>query len=154
MEKWTSEGRGPANLRIISGVMENSMASKIRDAARVDPFILVGLEGTAAKIVVHALQEADYVIIPMRGSSLDADEAAKAITLIHDAGLSIAIFGSIHRYTYGIYHAHTKQLAEWLKSKGRFGFLCVMCERDAFREIFSFKLPLRATRPHPRTRSY
>ncbi|WP_311970449.1 division plane positioning ATPase MipZ [Pseudomonas baltica] len=64
------------NMTVISGVTENNIASKIREAANRDPFVIVDLEGTAAKIVVLALQEADFVVVPMQGSLLDAEQCS------------------------------------------------------------------------------
>jgi chromosome partitioning protein len=156
MEKWASEGGCPTNLRIISGVTENNIASKIRDAAKIDPFVLVDLEGTAAKIVVHALQEADYVIIPMRGSYLDADEAAKAIALIHDQELSVQRHAPNYRLPFSVLFTGTpaayttrttSSLQSGLKEQGVSVFSTEMCERDAFRAMFSFKLPLEQLDP-------
>lgn len=156
MEKWASEGGCPTNLRIISGVTENNIASKIRDAAKIDPFVLVDLEGTAAKIVVHALQEADYVIIPMRGSYLDADEAAKAIALIHDQELSVQRHAPNYRLPFSVLFTGTpaayttrttSSLQSGLKEQGISVFSTEMCERDAFRAMFSFKLPLEQLDP-------
>lgn len=156
MEKWASEGGCPANFRIISGVTENNIASKIRDAAKIDPFVLVDLEGTAAKIVVHALQEADYVIIPMRGSYLDADEAAKAIALIHDQELSVQRHAPNYRLPFSVLFTGTpaayttrttSSLQNGLKEQGVSVFSTEMCERDAFRAMFSFKLPLEQLDP-------
>lgn len=156
MEKWASEGGCPPNLRIISGVTENNIASKIRDAAKIDPFVLVDLEGTAAKIVVHALQEADYVIIPMRGSYLDADEAAKAIALIHDQELSVQRHAPNYRLPFSVLFTGTpaayttrttSSLQNGLKEQGVSVFSTEMCERDAFRAMFSFKLPLEQLDP-------
>ncbi len=156
MEKWASGGGCPTNLRIISGVTENNVASKIRDAAKIDPFVLVDLEGTAAKIVVHALQEADYVIIPMRGSYLDADEAAKAIALIHDQELSVQRHAPNYRLPFSVLFTGTpaayttrttSSLQSGLKEQGISVFSTEMCERDAFRAMFSFKLPLEQLDP-------
>ena len=65
--RWAAGGHCPPNMRVISDVTENNIATKIRDAANIDPFVLVDLEGTAAKIVVLALQEADFVVVPMQG---------------------------------------------------------------------------------------
>ncbi|WP_434598566.1 ParA family protein (plasmid) [Pseudomonas sp. R4-76] len=156
MEKWASAGGCPSNMRIVSGVTENNIASKIREAAKIDPFVLVDLEGTAAKIVVHALQEADYVIIPMRGSYLDADEAAKAIALIHDQELSVQRHAPNYRLPFSVLFTGTPaayttrtttSLQNGLKEQGISVFSTEMCERDAFRAMFSFKLPLEQLDP-------
>ena len=51
LAKWSEGGCCPETLQIISGVTEDNISGKIRDAAAVDPFVIVDLEGTASKIV-------------------------------------------------------------------------------------------------------
>src|ERR1700686_2851017 len=46
----------PAGMTVISDVDENNVARKIREAATQTAFVVVDLEGTAAKIAVVALQ--------------------------------------------------------------------------------------------------
>ncbi|RML99921.1 hypothetical protein ALQ88_00714 [Pseudomonas savastanoi] len=156
MTKWAAGGFCPPGLRIISGITENNIAGKIREAAKVDPFVFVDLEGTAAKIVVHALMEADYVIVPMRGSYLDAEEAAKAIALIHDQELSLQRHAPNYRLPYAILFTGTPtayttrtttSLRKSLTSQGISIFDTEMCERDAFRALFTFKRPLEQQDP-------
>lgn len=156
MAKWAAGGNCPDNLRIVSGVTENNIASKIREAAKIDPFVLVDLEGTAAKIVVHALQESDYVIVPMRGSYLDAEEAAKAMALIYDQELSVQRHAPKYRLPYSILFTGTPaayttrtttSLRQSLADQGVSIFGAEMCERDAFRALFTFKKPLNLLDP-------
>lgn len=156
MIKWASGGFCPTNLHIVSGVTENNIASKIREAAQRDPFVFIDLEGTAAKIVVHALQESDYVVIPMRGSYLDAEEASKAIELIHDQELSLRRHAPSYRLPHSILFTGTPaaystrtttSLRESLEGQGVTVFASEMCERDAFRAMFTFKRPLEALDP-------
>ena len=49
---------------------------------RKTPFVVVDLEGTASKIVIYAISQADLVIIPTQGSQLDANEASRAIRVV------------------------------------------------------------------------
>lgn len=151
MMKWAKGGYCPANLHIVSDVTENNIASKIREAAKNDPFVFVDLEGTAAKIVVHALQESDFVIVPMRGSYLDAEEASKAIELIHDQELSVRRHAPGYRLPHAILFTGTPaayttrttaSLRRSLSDQGVTVFASEMCERDAFRAMFTFKRPL------------
>ena len=44
--------------------------------------MIVDLEGTAAKIVVLAVSQADLALIPIQGSQLDAEQASRAIKVI------------------------------------------------------------------------
>lgn len=151
IEKWASGGHCPPNLRVISGVTENNIASKIRDAAMIDPFVIVDLEGTAAKIVVLALQEADFVVVPMQGSLLDAEQAGRAVSLIHDQELAMRRHVPGYRLPYSIlltrtppaYQTRTMaNLRKSLMDKQIPVFETVMTEREAFKAMFSFQQPL------------
>lgn len=156
IEKWASGGHCPQNLRVVSGVTENNIASKIRDAAMIDPFVIVDLEGTAAKIVVLALQEADFVVVPMQGSLLDAEQAGRAVSLIHDQELAMRRHVPGYRLPYSIlltrtppaYQTRTMaNLRKSLTEKQIPVFETVMTEREAFKAMFSFQQPLECLDP-------
>jgi chromosome partitioning protein len=71
----------PENLHPVTAG-ESMIARVIDTAAAKDPFVLIDLEGTASLSVSVAMGRSDLVLIPMQGSQLDADEAAKIIRLI------------------------------------------------------------------------
>jgi len=75
--------RVPSNLTVVANVTDENILEHIDTAAVRDPFVLVDLEGTANMAVAYAIGRADLVIIPMRGSQLDADQAARVIGLIN-----------------------------------------------------------------------
>jgi len=138
-------------MTVVSGVTENNIASKIREAANVDPFVIVDLEGTAAKIVVLALQEADFVVVPMQGSLLDAEQAGRAVSLIHDQELAMRRhlpgyslpFSILLTRTLPAYQTRTMaNLRKSLTEKHIPMFETVMTEREAFRAMFSFQRAL------------
>lgn len=151
IENWAEGGNCPENLRVISGVTENNIASKIREAAMIDPFVIVDLEGTAAKIVVLALQEADFVVVPMQGSLLDAEQAGRAVSLINDQELAMRRHVPGYKLPYSIlltrtppaYQTRTMaNLRKSLYEKQIPVFETVMTEREAFKAMFSFQQPL------------
>ncbi|MDY7563455.1 MULTISPECIES: ParA family protein [unclassified Pseudomonas] len=154
--KWAAGGNCPSNLRVISGVTENNIASKIREAAMTDPFVIIDLEGTAAKIVVLALQEADFVVVPMQGSLLDAEQAGRAVSLIHDQELAMRRHVPGYKLPYSIlltrtppaYQTRTMaNLRRSLSEKQIPVFETVMTEREAFKAMFSFQQPLETLNP-------
>lgn len=156
LKKWAAGGNCPENLQIIPDVDENNIAHKIRDAAAAVPFVLVDLEGTAAKIVVNALQQADYVIIPMRGSFLDAEEAGKAIALVHDQELAVRRHVPNYHLPYAVLFTCTPAAYETRNTSGLRKdlealeipmFEVEMKERDAFKSMFKYKLPLEKLDP-------
>ncbi|WP_349618431.1 ParA family protein [Azotobacter salinestris] len=153
IQKWAEGGHCPENLRVISGVTEDNISGRIREAAAIDPFVIVDLEGTAAKIVIHALQEADFVVIPMRGSWLDAQQAGRAVALVHDQEMAVRRHVPDYTLPYSVlltctppaYETrNTAALRRGLKERGIPLFATEMTEREAFRSMFFFKRPLEA----------
>lgn len=151
LKKLLLAGKCPDGLVIIPDVNEDNISDVIRDAAQKYPFVLVDLEGTAAKIVVNALQQTDYVIIPMRGSYLDAQEASKAIKLVTDQELAVQRHVPSYKLPYSILLTCTpsafetritRGLREDLVEMGVPLFDVELKERDAFKAIFKFNCPL------------
>lgn len=156
LKDFASGGHCPENLQIIPDVNEDNIAEKIRAAAESVPFVLVDLEGTAAKIVVNALQQADYVIIPMRGSHLDAKEAGKAIKLVTDQELAVRRHVPNYRLPYAILFTCTSAAFETRNTAGLREdlqkleipmFETEMKDRDAFKSMFKYQRPLELLDP-------
>jgi chromosome partitioning protein len=72
----------PQTLKILPDITEETIIDAIDTAAARDPFVLVDLEGSANVAVSYSIGRADLVLIPMRGSQLDADQAARVFKLI------------------------------------------------------------------------
>lgn len=151
LEKFAAGGNCPPGLHIIGDVNENNIVAVIREAAAKYPFVLVDLEGTAAKIVVHALQYSDYVIIPMRGSYLDAEEGGKAIQLVKEQEMAAQRHNPKYKLPYAVLFTctpaayetrNTSGLRKDLEELGIPMFDVEMKERDAFKSMFKYKQPL------------
>lgn len=82
IEDWGRGGNAPSGMEIVADVDEDTIIERIEDAASRTPFVIVDLEGTASKIVLYAISQADLVIIPTQGSQLDANEASRAIRVV------------------------------------------------------------------------
>ncbi len=82
IQTWATGGKMPPGMTVVSNVDEDTIIERIEDAAAQTPFVVVDLEGTASKIVVYAISQADLVIIPTQGSQLDANEAGRAIRVV------------------------------------------------------------------------
>jgi chromosome partitioning protein len=82
LRKWGTGAHCPENLSIVSDVHEESILDVIDAAGSTTPFVIVDLEGTAAKIALLAVSQASLVIIPMQPSNLDADQASRALVVI------------------------------------------------------------------------
>ncbi|MFQ5534345.1 MAG: AAA family ATPase [Sphingomonadales bacterium] len=84
LARWANKDPGnvPKELKILPDITEETIVDAIDTAAARDPFVLVDLEGSANLAVSYSIGRADLVLIPMRGSQLDADQAARVIKLI------------------------------------------------------------------------
>ena len=80
--KWGKKNGRPATLTVIEANGEEQLVDAIEDAVRKTAFVIIDLEGTASSAVGVAMSRADLVIIPTKGSDLDAAEAVKAIKFI------------------------------------------------------------------------
>lgn len=79
MSRWARRAGKPDTLTVIDNVTEKTIIKTIDgEAARV-AFVIVDLEGTASRMIPYAMSRADLVIIPTRGSVLDAVEAVAAV---------------------------------------------------------------------------
>jgi chromosome partitioning protein len=79
VSRWGRLPGKPDRLRVIDDVSEKTIIRTIDDEAAKAAFVIVDLEGTASRMIPYAMSRADLVIIPTRGSVLDAVEAVSAI---------------------------------------------------------------------------
>jgi hypothetical protein len=72
----------PASVSVIGDVGEETIVDAIEEAQGRAAFVIVDLEGAANLMVGYAISMADFVVIPVQGSQLDAKPAARQIRLI------------------------------------------------------------------------
>jgi len=146
IKTWASSGNAPPRLTIVSDADEDTIILRIEDAASQTPFVIVDLEGTASKIVVLAVTQADFVVIPTQGSQLDANEASRAIKVVLQ---SEKMTGK--PMPYGVLLTRTsptiraRGLAHIQKSLIEAGIPVLeteLNERDAFKAVFAFRQTL------------
>lgn len=146
IQGWSKGAPLPDNLSIIANVDEDNILDRIEEAAAQTPFVIVDLEGTAAKIVLLAVSQADLVIIPMQGSQLDAEQAGRAIKVLkqHEKMTGRAVpFGVLLTRTSPIIRTRTMgHIQSGLSDAGVPVFTTQLHEREAFRAIFSFQKTL------------
>jgi chromosome partitioning protein len=146
IKTWATGGKTPPRLSIVSDANEDTIIERIEDAATKTPFVIVDLEGTASKIVIYAISQADFVIIPTQGSQLDANEASRAIRVVLQsqkmtktekpyAVLLTRTNSSIRTRT----QAH---IQNGMIGAGIPVLETELNERDAFRAVFSFQQTL------------
>lgn len=148
---WSRGASLPENLSILADVDEDSILDRIEEAAARTPFVVVDLEGTAAKIVLLAVSQADLVIIPMQGSQLDAEQASRAIRVLkqHEKMTGRAVpYGVLLTRTSPIIRTRTMgHIQSGLVDAGVPVFESQLNEREAFRAVFSFQQTLDALDP-------
>lgn len=121
---WGKDAELPEKLSIIANVDEDNILDRIEEAAAQTPFVIVDLEGTAAKIVLLAVSQADLVVIPMQGSQLDAEQASRAIRVLkqHEKMTSRAVpYGVLLSRTSPIIRTRTMGISRmvWKKLASR-----------------------------------
>ena len=79
---WSKLPGKPLSLDVVGGVTEETIVDAIEEASGRSAFVIVDLEGTASLMVSYAVSIADFVIIPVQGSQLDAKQAARQMKLI------------------------------------------------------------------------
>ena len=146
IQTWATGGNTPPRLSIVSDANEDTIIERIEDAASKTPFVVVDLEGTASKIVIYAIWQADFVIIPTQGSQLDANEASRAIRVVIQ---SEKMTGRAKPYAVLLTRTspliRTRGLAHIQNGLIGAGIPVLeteLNERDAFKAIFSFQQTL------------
>jgi chromosome partitioning protein len=152
IKAWAEDGNTPANMHIDATADEENIIERIEEAAEKTPFVVVDLEGTAAKIVLLAVSQADLVVIPTQGSQLDAEQAGRAIRVVRQqekmSGRKTP-FGVLLTRTSPIIRTRTMgHIQASLKQAGIPVFDTQLNEREAFRAMFSFKQPLEQLDPN------
>ncbi|MGU7843815.1 ParA family protein [Burkholderia sp. AW33-5] len=143
---WANGGAKPERMTIISDADEENIIDKIEAAASETPFVIVDLEGTAAKIVILAVSQADLIVIPMQGSQLDASQASRALKVVEQQekmSRRKVPYGVLLTRTSPIIRTRTmKHISSSFEEAGIELFNTELNEREAFKAMFSFALPL------------
>lgn len=146
IKTWAEGTNTPPNLVVVSDADEENMIERIEEAAARTPFVIVDLEGTAAKIVLLAVSQADLVIVPTQGSQLDAAQASRALKVIRQQekmSRRTVPYGILLTRTSPIIRTKTmSHISKSFLDAGVNVFGTELNEREAFRAIFSFGEPL------------
>jgi len=139
---WSRLPGKPASLSVTGEVGEENIVDAIEEASNRAAFVIVDLEGAANLMVGYAISMADFVVIPVQGSQLDAKQAARQIKLIASqeriSGRSIPFAVLLTRVSPAIKPKTQRHIED------RFRELAVpvletrLYDREAFRAIFSF----------------
>lgn len=146
IKTWADGGHCPARLTVVSEVNERNIIAAIKDAATKTAFVIVDLEGTANKIVLLALSQADFAVIPLQGSQLDAEQASRAIVVIRESEdvtrrkLPFSVL--LTRTSPAIRTRTMGHIQQMLSAAEIPVFQTAIHDREAYRAVFSFRRPL------------
>ena len=133
-------------MTVLSDVTEKTIVQQIADAAAKTPLVIVDLEGTASKIVLYAIGEADLVIIPTQGSPLDARQAGRTVQVVRDSQkASRKVKDHVVLLTRTNPTVRSRNLTHIQKSFIEAGVPVLnteLNERDAFKAVFAFEVTL------------
>jgi len=151
IKSWASGGNAPPRLTIVSDADEDTIIERIEDAAAKTQIVIVDLEGTASKIVIYAITQADFVVIPTQGSQLDANEASRAIRVVMQSqkmtGKPMPYAVLLTRTSPTIRARGLAHIQKGLIEAGIPVLETELNERDAFKAVFSFQQTLDQLNP-------
>lgn len=149
--RWATGGNKPGTMEIVSDADEENIIERIEDAAAATPFVVVDLEGTASKIVLLAVSQADFVVIPTQGSELDASEASRAIRVVkqHEkmAKTTLPYAVLLTRTNAQIRTRNLSHIQKGLIDAGIPVLDSELNEREAFKSVFAFRETLDGLNP-------
>ena len=147
LTRWAKRPGIPKGMTAIESNSEEQLVDAIEDAAKKTAFVIIDLEGTASSAVGVAMSRADLVIIPTKGSDLDAAEAVKAIKFIRfqeKIYRRVIPFAVLFTQTRPAIRPRTQvNIESELREQGVPMFGNQLHERDPYRAIFSFGGTLR-----------
>ncbi|MFG6488308.1 ParA family protein [Roseateles sp. BYS78W] len=144
--KWAAGGNAPARMTVVDDVDEETVIDRIDEAAGAAPVVIVDLEGTASKLVLLAISQADLVVIPLQDSAPDAEEAAAVIRVIRQqermSGRKVP-YVVVRTRTPAAYRSRlmTYVLAQ-LQPTGARILETEIVERQAFKALWVYQCPL------------
>lgn len=149
---WAESNQAPANLTVVSDADEENIIERVEEAAAGTPFVVVDLEGTAAKIVVLAVSQADFVIIPTQGSQLDAEQAGRALKVVKQqekmSGRAVPYAVLLTRTGAAFKTRNMMHIQKNLLAAGIPVLQTELHEREAFKAMFAFRRPLEQLDPN------
>ena len=149
--RWSRKPGKPETLTVVSDANESTLLDAIEEAEHKTPFVIVDLEGTANLTVAQAISRADLVVVPLKGSTLDATEAVKAIRFIQlqERGYRRPIpFVLLFTQTSPTVRSRTlKAIEADFQAQGIPALATPLHDRDAYRAIFAFGGPVRDLDP-------
>lgn len=141
ISKWFDLPGRPENITVVADVTDDDLIDRAVEAAEQSSFVIIDLEGTANMAVSHAIMISDLVLVPVQGSTMDAQGAVKTVKLIRrqarGQGRPIPHSALLTR-TGAI---QTRELKDIIAQFAEAGIPCAqtqIMERAAYKSLFSY----------------
>lgn len=139
---WSKLGGTPESLRVVGDITEETIIDAIEEGSKDSLFVVIDLEGTASVMVSYAISMADFVLIPVQGSQMDAKQAARQIKLIKAQeriiGRSIPYAIIFTRTNPAIVPKTLRHIEASFRERDVPVMATRLSDREAFRALFSF----------------
>lgn len=140
--EWSKLPGVPAGLTVVSNVDKHNILDQIDAAVAKASFVIVDMEGTADLMVAHAISVADFVLIPVQGSQLDAKQAWRQVKLIKDqerVARRRIPYAMLFTRTSPVIQPRTLGHIKFRFAEGEIPVLATqLTDREAYRAVFSF----------------
>lgn len=147
---WANRQALPKNIEFINDVGESEIIRAIKQHDTDGKIVIVDLEGVASRLVSRAISQADLVITPMRGTTLDATIGARALALVaeEEEALGRTIrHAVVFTMTRAIRSNQHKGIEASLREQGVDVIDPPLMERAAYSALFEFGGDLRSLPP-------
>lgn len=139
-------GASNSPVKVMGNVEPGRLVSAIDAERRERDLVIVDLEGTASRMVGHAISRADLVLVPLQPSAMDASQAWRAVQLVREEeevlGRSIAFRLLLTRTNPQIPTKAEKMIVEDLAAAGVPALKTHLHQRTAYQAMFAYKLAL------------
>jgi chromosome partitioning protein len=146
VRKWAEGAQSKYSQYVQSVTDPNDVLSAIDNASEQNQFTLVDVQGRATLTIARVFSRADLVIIPMKASTPDAEEAAEAIQLIRNEEKALRRpikYAMLFTMTNpGIVKKEEREIINRIEKAGLTRFSSQLNERSAFSRMHSFKTSL------------
>ena len=144
LAKWARLPNKPDGIEVVQEVDEDAIIDTIDAAQKRARFVIVDLEGRASARVTNALLMTNLALVPMQGSVLDSDQAARAFQSIRRASTAarreIAFQGCLYphaRPAAASARGSSQQIADNVEGAGIATLPTSIAERTVYRSLFA-----------------
>lgn len=138
---WATKGVLPPRITVQCGIDDTNVMQAIRDRESRNRFVIVDLEGIAARVISRAISQADLVVTPMRATALDATVGVQTVSLIakQEKILERPIkHVVVFTMTRGPLTKQYREIEQSLREQGITVIKPPLVERAAFAALFAF----------------